>query len=106
VAQRTLITPWLSNELRQKLGEQIGRARKTYEGAAKTCAALIKDQEETDLWQKFTKALSVWEEENKKILVLSEEIAKAQAAGSMGSEIQDLTQVFRDIPDLRLKSLV
>jgi len=97
VAQRTLITPWLSNELRQKLGEQIGRARKTYEGAAQTCAALIKDQEETDLWQKFSKALSVWEAENKKILVLSEEIAKAQAAGVMGTEVQDLTQVMTTV---------
>jgi methyl-accepting chemotaxis protein len=96
VAQRTLITPWLPHEQRERLGEQVKRARGAYAEAAKGYAALLerKDQEERDLWQKFTKALDVWRQENDKIFRLSEEIAKSEAAGLLGTEIADLTQVM------------
>jgi methyl-accepting chemotaxis protein len=96
VAQRTLITPWLPHEQREKLGDQVKRARRAYAGAAKSYEALLerKDPEERDLWQKFTKALAVWREENDKIFRLSKEIAKSETAGQLGTEIADLTQVM------------
>ncbi len=96
VAQRTLINPWLKLDLRQKLGAQVKKARKTYEDAAKDYAALLdkKDQEESGLWPKFNQALKAWQEENDKIIRLSEEIAKSEAAGLLGTELQDLTNVM------------
>jgi len=79
VAQRTLITPWLPHEQREKLGEQVKRARGAYAGAAKNYETLLhqKDQEEIELWQKFIRALEVWRQENDKIFRLSEEIAQS-----------------------------
>jgi methyl-accepting chemotaxis protein len=53
-----------------------------------------KGQEEIELWQKFSQALDVWRQENNKIFRLSEEIAKSEAAGLLGTEIADLTQVM------------
>ncbi|MHB8066532.1 MAG: methyl-accepting chemotaxis protein [Desulfobaccales bacterium] len=99
VAQRTLITPWLKLELRQKLGGQVKKARSAYEEAAQNFHALLdrKDQEETGLWQKFNQALKVWQEENDKIFRLSEEIAKSEAAGLLGTELQDLTNVMTQL---------
>jgi methyl-accepting chemotaxis protein len=96
VAQRTLITPWLPLEQRQKLGDRVKQARSAYADAAKNYEALLdrKDHEERELWQKFTKALVVWREENDKIFRLSEEIGKSEAAGLLGTELQDLTQVM------------
>ncbi len=96
VAQRTLITPWLKLELRQKLGDQVKQARSIYENAAKEYAALLvkKSPEEQDLWQKFNLALKTWREENDKIFRLSEEIARSEAAGKLGTELQDLTNVM------------
>jgi methyl-accepting chemotaxis protein len=96
VAQRTLITPWLPYEQREKLGEQVKRARGVYAGAAKSYEASLnrKGQDEIELWQKFNQSLNVWRQENEKILRLSEEIAKAEAAGLLGTEIADLTQVM------------
>ncbi|MEW6659355.1 MAG: methyl-accepting chemotaxis protein [Thermodesulfobacteriota bacterium] len=99
VAQRTLINPWLQLEQRQKLGGQVKQARSTYEEAAKSYERLLdrKDQEEIDLWQKFSQALAVWRGENDKIFRLSEEIAKSEAAGLLGTELQDLTQVMTQL---------
>lgn len=96
VAQRTLITPWLPYEQREKLGEQVKRARGAYAGAARSYEAQLnrKSQEEIELWQKFQQSLNLWRQENDKIFRLSEEIAKAEAAGLLGTEIADLTQVM------------
>jgi methyl-accepting chemotaxis protein len=96
VAQRTLITPWLPYEQREKLGKQVKRARGAYADAAGSYEALLnrKGQEEIELWQKFQQSLNLWRQENDKIFRLSEEIATSEAAGLLGTEIADLTQVM------------
>lgn len=71
VAARTLLSPYLTTEDRQRQYGNIAKAREAYKEAWKDFQALPKSPEEARLVQQFTPVLEAWEKENDEFFRLS-----------------------------------
>ncbi|MFW5775265.1 MAG: methyl-accepting chemotaxis protein, partial [Chitinivibrionales bacterium] len=63
-AQRTLLDPKLTEELRQRQFENIKKGRELYQKGWKIYAPLPQTKEEARLWEQFVPAYEAWKKEN------------------------------------------
>jgi methyl-accepting chemotaxis protein len=68
---RTLLTPGLAMEMRQRQYDNISNARAAYGQAVKIYEHLPQTPEEARIWQQFVPAWNAWVQENNKVLELS-----------------------------------
>ncbi|VBB42517.1 Methyl-accepting chemotaxis sensory transducer [uncultured Desulfatiglans sp.] len=75
VAQRTLLNPLLSDDLRQRQFENIARAREAYGKAWKAYETLPQTPEEAALWDDFRKELDRGKKANDEFFEMAQDLA-------------------------------
>jgi methyl-accepting chemotaxis protein len=76
VAQRTLLSPDLSTEDRQRQFTNIAAARERYQKSWTVYEQTPKTPEEAELWKQFVPAIEAWRAENNKFLELTKDLEK------------------------------
>ncbi len=73
-AQRTLLIPGLSPEIRARQRDNVAKAREMYGEAWKTYEGLPKTAQEEELWKQFVPAWQQWQEDNNKFFQMMDEL--------------------------------